>query len=165
VNVRHVVASEAGRLREIRLASLAADPHAFGGTYDGDAAKPASWWEWWAEQSTKGHEQRTFVVVDGEDRWLGIALVRADDDAPGEAVLNAMWVAPEARRHGAARALCDACAAWAAQHAFRALNAAVVVGNDAARRAYEAAGFAFSHATTWTGDGRTLEELILTRAL
>ena len=47
-----------------------------------------------------------------------------------------------------------------------ALNAAVVVGNEPARRAYESAGFTFSHATTWTGDdGRTLDELILKRTL
>jgi ribosomal protein S18 acetylase RimI-like enzyme len=72
---------------------------------------------------------------------------------------------PQARRHGAARALCDACAAWAAEHGFRGLSAAVVVGNDAALRAYESAGFAFTHAITWTGDGRTLEESILRRTL
>ena len=91
--------------------------------------------------------------------------MRPDDQSPGDAVLNAMWVAPEARRRGAARALCDACAAWAAEHGFRALNLAVVIGNDAAQRAYEAAGFVPSHTTTWVEEGRTLEELILTRRL
>jgi GNAT superfamily N-acetyltransferase len=166
VKVRHALASEAAALRTIRLTSLAADPHAFGRTYERDVALPESWWTRWAEQSGSGREARTFVVVDDEDRWLGLALVRADDEAPGDAVLNAMWVAPEARGHGAARALCEACASWAAEHGFRALNAAVVVGNEPARRTYEAAGFAFSYATTWTGDnGRTLDELILTRRL
>jgi len=43
VHIRHVLASEAGRLRELRLASLAADPDAFGSTYARDAARPASW--------------------------------------------------------------------------------------------------------------------------
>jgi GNAT superfamily N-acetyltransferase len=76
-----------------------------------------------------------------------------------------MWVAPEARGCGAGRALCDACAAWAAEHGFRALNLAVVVGNDAAQRVYAGAGFVPSHTTTWVEDGRTLEELILTRRL
>jgi RimJ/RimL family protein N-acetyltransferase len=166
VNIRPVEASEVAALRTIRLASLAADPEAFGSTYERDLAHPASWWEQWARKSAKGDEQRTFVVVDDADRWLGLALVRADDEAPGDAVLNAMWVAPEARGRGAARALCDACAGWAAEHGFRALNTAVVVGNEPARRAYESAGFASSHTTTWTGDGgRTLEELILKRAL
>jgi GNAT superfamily N-acetyltransferase len=165
MNVRHAVASEATALRELRLASLAADPQAFGSTYERDAGHPASWWERMAQLSDSGHEQRTFVVVDDADRWLGMALVRADAVVPGDAVLNAMWVAPEARGRGAARALCNACTAWAAEHGFRALNVPVVVGNDAARRAYEAAGFAFSHATTWTRDDLTLETLILTRTL
>ena len=114
---------------------------------------------------TPAREQRTFVVTDDADRWLGLALVRPDDESPGDAVLNAMWVAPEARRRGAARALCDACVGWAAEHGFRALNLAVVIGNDAAQRAYEAAGFVPSHTTTWVEEGRTLEELILTRRL
>jgi RimJ/RimL family protein N-acetyltransferase len=162
VKIRAVEAYEALALREIRLASLQADPDAFGSTHARDLAHPASWWERWA----KGEGQRTFVVVDETDRWLGLALVRADDEAPGDAVLNAMWVAPEARGQGAARALCDACAAWAAEHGYRALNAAVVVGNQPARRAYESAGLEFSYATTWTGDtGRTLDELILKRTL
>jgi GNAT superfamily N-acetyltransferase len=165
VRVRHVLAGEADRLRELRLASLKADPHAFAVTYGADLAKPASWWEQGAARSDEGGEQRTFVVTDDDDRWLGLALVRPDDQAPGDAVLNAMWVAPEARRQGAARALCDACAAWAAERGFRALNLAVVIGNDAAQRAYEAAGFVPSHTTTWVEEGRSLEELILTRRL
>ncbi len=165
MNVRHVLASETAALREIRLAALRSDPDAFGSTYDRDAARPAEWWDEWARESGAGDEQRTFVVVDDEDRWLGTSLVRADADATGSAVLLAMWVAPEARGQGAARMLCDACAAWAAEHGFGALNVPVVVENEAARRAYESAGFVFSHASTWTGGGRTLDELILTRTL
>ena len=94
------------------------------------------------------------MIVDDEDRWLGMALAR--DDA-GHAVLNAMWVAPEARGRGAARALCDACAKWAAERRFEALDVAVFPDNEAARRAYAAAGFV-AHA-------RADDELILRRAL
>ncbi len=165
MRVRHVRAGEADRLRELRLASLKADPHAFAVTYEADLAKPASWWQRGARLSEDGREQRTFVVTDDADRWLGLALVRPDDQSPGDAVLNAMWIEPEARRRGGARLLCDACATWAAEHGFRALNLAVVIGNDAAQRAYEAAGFVRSHTTTWVEEGRTLEELILTRRL
>jgi GNAT superfamily N-acetyltransferase len=165
LRVDHVRAGDADRLRELRLASLKADPHAFGATYDSDAARPASWWTEGAEKSDDGSEQRTFVVAGDDGLWLGMALVRADDEVPGEAVLNAMWVAPAARRRGAARALCDACAAWASERGFRALNTAVVAGNDAARRTYEAGGFRFQRNATWTGHGRVLEALLLRRAL
>jgi GNAT superfamily N-acetyltransferase len=163
--IRHVEAHEAERLRDLRLASLRADPGAFGATYEADAARPPGWWERGARLSGAGTEQRTFVVVDDEDRWLGMALVRPDDESPGDAVLNAMWVAPEARGQGHARALCDACARWAAERGFVALNTAVVTGNAAARRAYESAGFAFAGAGRWSGHGRTLPEERLRRPL
>jgi GNAT superfamily N-acetyltransferase len=163
--IRHVEAHEAGRLRELRLASLQADPGAFGATFASDSARPDEWWERGARLSGEGREQRTFVVVDDEDHWLGMALVRPDDESPGDAVLNAMWVAPKARGQGHARALCDACAEWAQERGFPALNTAVVAGNTAARRTYESAGFTFVGTSTWTGHGRTLHEEQLRRPL
>lgn len=163
--VRHVRAEESARLKALRLRSLGEDPGAFSSTYEREIALGDEWWEQLARWSDAGAEQRTFVAVDEQDRWLGLALVRPDPEQPGDAVLNAMWVAPEGRRRGAAALLCDACAGWAAEHGFPALNVAVVVGNDAAQRAYERAGFVPSHTTAWTEAGRTLDELILTRRL
>jgi ribosomal protein S18 acetylase RimI-like enzyme len=146
VRVRHVIGSESARLRELRLAALARDAAAFGGTYARVAGRPPSWWERWARESGEGEVQRTFVVVDDEDRWLGLALVRPDDESPGDAVINAMWVAPEARRQGAGEALLDACVAWAAERRFRAVNLSVRISNAPARAAYAAAGFTFVRA-------------------
>lgn len=146
MRVRHVRAHEAERLREIRLRSLATDPAAFGATFEGDRSRPASWWEDGARRSEAGIEGRTFVVVDDDDRWLGMALVRPDDESPGDAVINAMWVAPEARRRGAGRALLEACAEWARAQRFAAVNLAVRLDNAPARAAYVAAGFAFLRA-------------------
>jgi GNAT superfamily N-acetyltransferase len=114
VRVRHVLGSEHNRLRQLRLASLAGDPEAFGSTYASDAAQPTEWWERSAAQSELGTSQRTFVLEADDGRWLGLALVRLDDETPGSAVLNAMWVAPESRGRRAAGLLCEACAAWAA---------------------------------------------------
>jgi GNAT superfamily N-acetyltransferase len=94
-----------------------------------------------------------------------MALVRPDDETPGEAVLNALWVAPEARGRGNAQALCEACARWAAARGFCALRTAVVLGNEPARKTYESTGFVFERTDTWTGHGRTLEEIVLRRPL
>jgi predicted GNAT family acetyltransferase len=103
-------------------------------------------------------------VLEADDgRWL--ALARLDDEKPGSAILNAMWVAPEARGRRAARLLCEACAAWAAERGCRELTLTVVVDNDAARRAYESAGFAVCGETTWVRDGRTLDEFVMARSL
>jgi RimJ/RimL family protein N-acetyltransferase len=161
--VRHVFKSESARLRELRLASLATDPDAFGGTYDRDAARPAAWWKRWCAESDDGSEQRTFVLVDDEGQWLGLTLVRRDHDAPGGAVLNGMWVAPHARGRRGALALTDACVSWAKARGLRELTLAVVAGSESALRAYRAAGFVVRGETTWSGAGRTLDELVMSR--
>jgi RimJ/RimL family protein N-acetyltransferase len=165
LSVRHVRAGEQARLRELRLASLASDPEAFGSTYARDAAHSPDWWKQWAAQSADGTTQRTFVLVDREDHWLGLALVRLDDDKPDSAILLAMWVSPEARGRRAATSLCDACAAWAIERGAQELTLTVVVGNDAAQRAYEAAGFAVRGKTTWSREERTLDVLVMSRPL
>lgn len=113
MHVRPVLSHEADLLREIRLRSLANDPDAFGSTYERDAARPADWWQSWAART----DQRTFVVVDEHDRWLGLALVRPDSGLA--AVINAMWVAPEARRLGAGRMLIYSCVEVGAWPALR----------------------------------------------
>jgi GNAT superfamily N-acetyltransferase len=132
VRVRLVEAHEGERLKAIRLRSLKADPDAFSSTYEREAAFPDELW------AARAAQRGTFVAVDDEDRWLGIAVARDDD---GTAVLNAMWVAPEARGQGAATALCDACAGWAQDHGFAALEVGVYAANEPARRTYAAAGF------------------------
>ena len=160
LEVRHVRAGEHDRLRAIRLQALATDPAGFTATYDRDAGQSDAWWRRWAEMSGAGGDQRTFVLSDGQDRWLGLALVRRDADRPEAAVINAMWVAPEARGSGGARALCDACASWAAERGLDEVTLTVLADNPRARRAYEAAGFAVRGTTTWSRHDRTLDEYI-----
>jgi len=158
--VRHVRAGEHQRLRALRLQALATDPAGFTATYDRDAGHPAAWWRRWADMSGAGDDQRTFVLTGPEDEWLGLALVRRDADRPDAAVINAMWVAPEARGAGGSRALCDACAAWAAERGLAEVTLTVLADNPRARRAYEAAGFAVQGTTTWSRHDRTLAEFI-----
>jgi RimJ/RimL family protein N-acetyltransferase len=144
---------------------LEADPDAFGGTYAHESELPGSWWDGWAARSQDGQEQRTYVLADDTDAWLGIALARDDRPDSSGAVINAMWVAPEARGRGGARLLCDACVAWARAHGFPEIVLDVVVGNERALRVYEAAGFVIRGETTWHGHGRTLHEYVMARAL
>jgi len=133
-----VQAHEAEPMKALRLRALREDPQGFSSTYERELALPEDWWTSRAALSDAGSEQRMFVVTEN-DAWVGMALAR--DDA-GTAVLNAMWVAPEGRGRGAARALCDACAAWAREHGFDVLEVGVFEANTPARRMYEAAGFA-----------------------
>jgi len=96
-------------------------------------------------------------VEDPGGAWLGLALARRDEACADAAILNAMWVAPEARGSRAVVLLCDACAAWAAARGLGALTLDVLAGNARARRAYESAGF------TVTGDDTG--DLVMTRLL
>jgi ribosomal protein S18 acetylase RimI-like enzyme len=139
MTLRHVLAHEGDRLKAIRLRSLQADPEGFSSTYEREITLTEDWWSSRAALSEAGDEQRFFVVVDEDDRWHGLALARRDEH--GLAVLNAMWVAPEARGQGAAKALCDACATWASEHGFASIDVEVFADNVAGRRLYEAAGF------------------------
>ena len=159
--VRWARRGEGARLREIRLASLGADPAAFGSSVEREEGRPSSWWASRAELSEAGVEQRTFVAVDDADRWVGLALVRRDEERPGVAVINAMWVAPEGRGRGAGVALCDACVAWARSRGFALVELAVIADNAPALRAYRAAGFEVTGAEHTLDDGR--RELTMTR--
>jgi len=165
LRLRHVVAGEQARLRELRLRSLASNPEAFGSTHARDSARAPEWWERWATQSEDGTTQRTFVLVDEDDRWLGLALARIDDERPRSATLNAMWVSPEARGRRAGVLLCEACATWASDRGLDELTLTVVVGNEPALRSYEAAGFAILGQRRWSHDGRALDELVMSRPL
>ena len=166
LHVRHVTADESERLRELRLRALATDPDAFGGTHAEALSHPLEEWRQRAALSEDGTSQRTFVVVGEDDKWLGMALVRLREEDPGLAALNAMWVGPEARGRGAAKLLGDACAAWATQRGCAELTLGIFTANVRARRAYEAAGFVFTHDLTWTRpDGTAVDVQRMTRVL
>jgi RimJ/RimL family protein N-acetyltransferase len=163
--VRHILSAEHARLRELRLSALERNPEAFGSTYAGDAAQPVAWWQRWASASEDGVSERTFVLVDSQDRWLGMAFARFRGEKPGVAWLGGMSTSPEARGRGAALLLCRACIRWLTDRGADELMLTVVVGNDVALRAYETAGFVIRERTTHSYEGRTLDEFVMARAV
>ena len=84
MQVRQVRRGDEALLRELRLASLAADPQAFGSTYARHATRPPEWSERWAADSEAGTSQRTFVLVGEDGRWLGLAMARLDESRSAE---------------------------------------------------------------------------------
>jgi len=140
LRVRRVRADEVDALREIRLRALADTPLAFGSTHAREAAYPPGRWKTWARDSAAGAAQATFLAVDRDDAPVGLAFAVVDDVAE-PAHLYSMWVAPEARGRGAGAALVAAVVDWVAATGARTLRTAVTVGNDAAARLYERAGF------------------------
>jgi len=140
VRVRRIRADEADALREIRLRALADTPLAFGSTHGREATFPDERWLSWARDSAAGAAQATFLALDGADAPVGLAF--AVVDAGGRnAHLYSMWVAAEARGRGAGAALVAAVLEWTRAGGARTLRTAVTIGNDAAGRLYDRAGF------------------------
>src|SRR3954470_22079051 len=142
VRIRRVRATEARALRDVRLRALGDEPLAFGSTHAREAAYPDDLWAARARESADGPRQATFFSTgERDDAPLGMAFTVIDTDDSALAHLFAMWVAPEARGTGAGAALVAAVVQWATAHGARTLRTAVTVGNDAAARLYERAGF------------------------
>ncbi len=135
VTVRPIDPSEAGVLRSIRLAALAADPTAFGRTYDEEAAYDDDHWRMRAAGSPTS---QMFAAVDGEF----IGLIGAYQEAPDERVeLVSMWTSPAARRRGVARQLVEIVLGWAEERHPPSIELWVTRGNDGALALYRSCGF------------------------
>ena len=145
--MRPVRADEWRRLREVRLRALASDPHAFSTTHDHAAKLTDEEWQLRASASADDGQSCYFVAVVDPGHWVGIAFVIGFDDSDN-AGLFSMWVAPAVRRAGVARALCDACAAWAIGREYAGLILGVMADNGGAQAAYRSMGFTEYDRTT-----------------
>ncbi|AHI76674.1 acetyltransferase domain protein [Burkholderia thailandensis USAMRU Malaysia  len=135
VAIRRLAAAHAADYRAIRLAALRDAPHAFGSTYDAEAARPLAAFA----------EQLDGAIVFGA--YVGGAIAGMVGVEPLEGAkechkgfLWGMYVAPAARRLGIGSALLDAALAAAAR-TLEQVTLAVVDGNGAARAFYERHGF------------------------
>ena len=127
-------------LRELRLSALRDSPGAFGQSYVDAARQSDDEWRSTAQVATSGDRRAWFI---GRDQQTGrpLGMVQARRRPPEDCLLFSMWVAPDARRTGAGRALVDAVAAWG--HAWGAKRVVlwVIAGNEAAMRFYDRIGF------------------------
>ncbi|GAA4349382.1 GNAT family N-acetyltransferase [Angustibacter luteus] len=151
-SVIQVGADDWERVRDVRIASLAESPQAFGSTVAQALTFDEQRWRDRAETATTWH------AVLG-DRSVGSITLRADPDAAGTAEITGMWVDPQARGRGAGALLVDtAVAAWR-RLAGRRVVLWVVQGNEAATGLYERCGFRATGRTELEDDGRVELEL------
>jgi ribosomal protein S18 acetylase RimI-like enzyme len=113
VIVRRIVASDAERIKAIRLRSLRSDPSSFASTFAKEAAYPDEQWIDWATGDAEGEETATMLALQGQDAVGLVAAYRDEDDRALYHVI-AMWVAPERRRSGLGRRLLTAIEEWIA---------------------------------------------------
>ncbi|MER7072821.1 GNAT family N-acetyltransferase [Terrabacter sp. NPDC000476] len=118
--------------REVRLRSLSDSPAAFGSRHEDWVDAPEERW-----RARLTDVPLTLVATDGE-AVVGVASGSPEGERWVE--LISMWVAPEVRGTGVARALIDAVAAWADEQG-RGTCLMVRHDNDRARAAYARAGF------------------------
>ena len=143
--------------KQVRLASLADAPYAFGeGSFAEESALPDTYWHELAAQ-LGGADPRWqdrcvgYVVLDGDD-VCGTAICYLCPEVPGHAYFAAAWVAPRCRRRGLGRRLVDEAIAWAAAHSAAHLRLWVDDTNPEAVDFYRALDF------TATGESRPISE-------
>ncbi|MEX0851682.1 MAG: GNAT family N-acetyltransferase [Bauldia sp.] len=87
-----------------------------------------------------------FGAVSGNSRWLGLIELRERDYAEGclsspVPYIEALWVAPKARRNGVARLLVEEAIAWARERGHSELASDTGLGNLASQVAHRRLGF------------------------
>jgi mannose-6-phosphate isomerase-like protein (cupin superfamily)/GNAT superfamily N-acetyltransferase len=141
VTVRRLAVDEWNLARTFRLAALAADPAAFGGSHADVAALDEAAWR--AEL-----ERDTWLVAFAGPVPVGVTVFSPHDTYPdGAPQLGAMWVGPSWRRQGVATALEAAARAAARRNGAASIGLWVTAGNDDARAVYERLGYHASDAT------------------
>lgn len=138
--IRRVRPDDAGLLRALRLRALAADPGAFGSTYEDTARRDDEHWQAWARAHSAGGDQCTLIAVrDGQ----AAGMVRAERDParPGVFWICSLWVAPEARRRALGQRLLAGAEEWICASGGRQVELDVVDRETPAVRLYEHAGY------------------------
>ena len=139
VEIRPARREEWGRVRDLRLRSLADAPDAFGSTLDFERGHEQAAWVGWIE-GWEGARNALFVAERGAE-WIGMAVgSRAGDEA--DANLYGMWVDPSWRGRGIGAQLVDQVLGWAGSWGARSVVLAVTETNAGAAAFYEHLGFA-----------------------
>src|SRR5688500_11927481 len=109
IEIRRVRVDEVDVFRAFRLRALADAPDAFGQPLAEAEALPPSAWVERVTQSATSDDSVLMVAADtATGSWLGMTggvVVAGKPDSP---LIVSVWVAPEARRRGAARRLLEA---------------------------------------------------------
>ena len=137
--VREAREEEWEAYRDLRLASLASDPLAFGSTLERERPFPPEKWRERLRRDRSTPGTATWVAIDRTGEFVGTAAIA---EFEGALHLFAMWVAPAVRGRGVGRQILDA----ALERVQSARSGASVVlevnpRQEAAVHLYEARGF------------------------
>ncbi len=123
-------------VRAVRLRALGDSPDNFGSTFGREQGFAEEHWR------MRVRTTPTWLAVDDEGTPRGIvSLIQEPGSPEDDRHVISLWVAPEARRRGAAWALLDAARDQATVDNARTLSLWVMDGNTAAGDLYVRAGF------------------------
>lgn len=135
VQVEELTENQWQRYRDMRLAALESDGHAFGGSLEVEALFTEEEWRAKARQYVA-----VVATVAGED--IGVMTVEnLKGDFGATCWIGSCWVDPEYRQHGALRSLFEYLDQQAAARHWSTQGLGVWVDNEVAIRAYEKIGF------------------------
>ena len=119
------------RYRDIRLAALESDGHAFGGNLDSERLFTESEWR------SKARQYIALVAVVGAEDIGMMTVENLKGDFGATSWVGSCWVDPEYRQHGALRALFEYLDIHAAQRDWSVQGLGVWVDNETARKLYD----------------------------
>ena len=134
-------------LRDIRLRALKESPDSFASSYEEESVYSKQDWI----NRLSGSEWITFIAIHNNDD-IGLVI---GGPCYNHAGLYALWVAPKARRHGAAKMLISAICDWAKSQGFTKIFLNVADQNVAATAMYDQLGFAPTGETSTMPPPRT----------
>ena len=138
MTIKRITPDDWAVLRDLRLASLADAPGAFGQRYEEAGVTDERDWQATARASASGDRRAWFIYWRGQEP---VGLVQGRRRPPADCLLFSMWVAPAARRQGTGSALVQAVEDWGRGWGARRVVLWVIEGNDSAIRFYESIGF------------------------
>jgi RimJ/RimL family protein N-acetyltransferase len=135
IRVEELSPNQWERLRDIRLAALRNDGHAFGGNLEAEGAMSENEWRAKFEIFTG-----LIAVLDGVDIGF-MSVENLNGDFRTTCWIGSCWVGSEHRRKGALRALFEYVDQLSHERNWKIQGLGVWIDNDGAIRAYEKLGF------------------------
>lgn len=162
-------ADEVEQYRTLRLRALAGAPEAFGSLLADAAARSPEQWVEFVERFTGG-AWSDLLVAASDDAFHSIAMVYIDEYDSSVAGLGHMWVDEERRGSGVAAALIAGAERWALDRSapdrpLTVMRLWCTETNEAARRAYQRAGFLETGARQPLREGSPLQVLEMRKTI
>lgn len=150
--------------KSVRLNSLKDSPDSFGSTYEREISFSES--DWHSRLMPKpGTNISIPLIAEVDGKPVGLASGVVWESDPNVTHIYQMWVSPEARGIGIARALLDRIAEWAKRRRCESLALSVTTINTAAVSLYQSVGFSASGPLEALREGSALKIQPMVRKL